>query len=211
MRTKNLLMRKPEGGFCGLAAVLLSFGLAFALFTAGGMVLAGCDSPAGVGNGNDEAVSGEASASGHESAGVDNAHGLLSGAEASDSETVTYHFKFTVSNGGLGLIYTRGIVSDAADSILVKAKSSFSTDYVITIKAPKDTPYFIIRWSGTELIAPGTYLKAKIYNPCDTNIFNCFIDYNGEGKASTRGLSEVSCSSTSGADFEDSWKKASSN
>jgi len=49
MRTNNLLMRKPKGGFPGVAAVLLSFSIALAGIAAGGIVLAGCGSPVSTG------------------------------------------------------------------------------------------------------------------------------------------------------------------
>jgi len=54
-KTQNLSDGKLKGSFPGLAAVMLSFGLAFAAFAAGGMVLAGCDNMAGSGS-SDESL-----------------------------------------------------------------------------------------------------------------------------------------------------------
>jgi len=223
----NLLNGKPEGGFSGLAAVMLSFSMAFAVFAAGGIVLAGCDSPAGVANGYDGAVVfTEASAPGPESAGADSDYGLLSGSEAPELEIVNYEVTIKVANGGhYGLVENKCIVSNHASTILVKQKRLASGDHKIKIKAPKKTPYFIIRWRGKEAFGFPTYLKGIIYNEGNINKLSCYIDYNGEGKLATEGMSNVSYGTggygsgdNSGIgfggfwkDFDDAWEKASSN
>jgi len=144
MRTNNLLKGKPESGFPGLAAVLLSFGLALA--AAGGMVLAGCDSPAGVGNGNDEAVSGEASGIVLNSAG-----------EGTTKKPIAVHF---VPHG---ISNSNGIVSTQDDSYLVYDGSPTPADFTIAIKVPADDEYLNIRWKGfSAFFSTDIYLKAKM-------------------------------------------------
>jgi len=171
-----------------------------AVFAATGMMLAGCDSPAGSGNGGEVVFTKEAAP---ESAGAANAHGSLAG--------TTYHIAIKVANGGRGLKENSVVVSDATDSILVKNRHQYSIDHTINISAPRDTPYLIIRWCGTEVwTLTRSYLKAKLYNPGDTNMLKCYIDYNGDMNVYTEGLSEVSYHpwQKPANDFENAWNKA---
>jgi len=193
MRIKNLIMRKPEGGFRGLTAVLPSFCLALALFAAGVMVPAGCDNPAGVGNGY-EAASGP---------GPEDAGGTIA---VSSVPAGAVNVKFKVLNGGWGLRSSEGMVGaggDAHDAYLVRDYELFARDYDITIPAqlddttitlwPSHEEYVSIHWKGVDISGVPTYLHALMkIDPGNTGRkYTVVIDYNGVGKVATKNLVNV--------------------
>jgi len=179
----HLLNGKPEGGFSGLAAVMLSFSMALAAFAAGGIVLAGCDSPAGVATGYNEAVFAETSAPAPESGG---------GAIAGSTVTKKIKVKFNVKNGGWGLIKSQGIVSKQDDSYLVSGSAGCADDFVIEITVPASENYLNIRWKGTDTGWKCTYLKAKMeLAGGQVRDYTIVLDYNGRGKVATKKLSDV--------------------
>jgi len=167
VRTKNLLKGKPEGGFPGLAAVLLSFGLAFAVIAASVMVAAGCDSLAG--EGGNEAVVAEESV---------NAGGATAFSAAAFR---TIKIKFEVLNGGWGLSRSEGIVGTQDNSYLVHGDGICANDYTITLPVPASDEYLNIYWMGYEPFATQethTWVRAKTKAESGT----ITIDYNEEGR-----------------------------
>jgi len=161
MRTKNLLNGKPEGGFrrwrrgtfaplalgAWLAAVLPSFGLAFAVFAAAGMAAAGCDNLTGVDNRYDEAASAEAAAEAGGS--VTGGAGGITAFSAAAFKTI--NVKFEVLNGGLGLIKSCGIVSNQDDRYLVYDGAICANDFTVTIMVPASDEYLNVRWRGNDI------------------------------------------------------------
>jgi len=143
------------------------------VFAAAGMVLAGCESPAGVGNGYDDVVSTEASASVLNSAG--------------DGAAKKIKVKFNVKNGGSSLMRSDGIVSTQDDSYLVCDWDAFANDFDITITVPASDEYLNIRWKGLDFWGNGTYVKAKMKPESGT----ITLDYNGKGKVATKNLYDV--------------------
>jgi len=153
----------------------------FAVFAAAGMVPAGCDSPAGVGNGYDETASAEES-------------GSAGGTTAlSASGTKTIKVKFEVLNGGGGLFRNGGSVSTQDDSCLVKDGKAFSRDFTIKITVPASDEYLNVRWQGDDCWQPDTYVKAKMKAKSGT----ITLDYNGPGKVATKNLYDVSITTES--------------
>jgi len=189
-KTKNLLKWKPEGGFRGLAAVLPSFGMAFAVIAAAGMIEAGCDNLAGAGNGYDEAAPQEASGFAPESAGERE--------PAADYtlaiRTITVRFK--VKNGGWGLLWSTGIVSTQNDSYsLIHRRENCADDFDIYIVVPAKEKYLNIRWKAFGVWSKITYLKAKMALAGDeARNYTIVLDYNGQGKVATKNLYDVSVS-----------------
>jgi len=145
-----------------------------AVFAAAGMAAAGCDSPAGIGDGYDEVVSGEASAPALNSAG--------------DGASKTIKVKFEVKNGGGGLVDNAGIVSTQDDSYLVYNEGSFSRDYTINITVPASDEYLNIRWLGNDFWYGAYCVRAKM-KPESGAIT---LDYNGPvSEVTTKNLYDV--------------------
>jgi len=138
MRTKNLLIRKPECGFLRLTAVLLSFGLAFA----------GCDT--GMAGPDISAMNADA----------DNS--AVAGLNAVSSDTKKIGVKFLICNNGIALKGSAGIVSTADDTYLASGKEAFADDYYITIPVPRADSYVNIRWQGTDSLSRKFWLKGKM-------------------------------------------------
>jgi len=145
----------------------------FAVIAAAGMVPAGCESPAGVGNGKDEAVSAEAPAP------VLNSAGAQASAADYASGIKTIKVKFNVKNGGAGGLWkSEGIVSGQDDIIcFVYNHGVCANDYTITIPVLKDDEYLNIRWRGLAGVRE-TFVRAKM-KP-DRGVI--VLDYNGHGK-----------------------------
>jgi len=139
---------------------------AFAVFAAAGMVLAGCESLAGVGSG-DEAVFAEASALAPDSAGAP----LVAGAAG----TKTIKVKFEVKNGGWGLSKSEGMLKTLDKSSVVYACNAFANDYTITITVPASDEYVWVHWKGTVFYLQPVYVKAKMKAVSGT----ITLDYNG--------------------------------
>jgi len=164
-RTKNLRMRKPEDGFSCLAAVLLSFSIAFAA----------CNSP--VDSQTDNADSPDLTAAPVKKPAPGAAQALSSGKKIA--------VKFEVQNGGWGLWSTDGIVSTEDDSYLVRNhEHAGAGDYTLTLKrVHAGDKYLNIRWRGSHW---GDYyhLKAKLALPDDpawtdgTRKYTIVIDFN---------------------------------
>jgi len=196
LRTKNLFMRKPESGFRGLAAVLPSFGLAFAVFAAAGMMAAGCDSLTG---GGGETAFAEAAAP--ESAGGP-AFAAADGIKA-------IKVKFDVKNGGWGLIKSYGVVSTQDDSHLNWGFGELANDFEVRIAVPAGEKYLNIRWEATDFFWKVTYLKARLQLGDGSGSYTVVLDYNGRGKVAVKNLSDVSLNTKDADnDFDNAYRRA---
>jgi len=176
MRTKNLLMRKPKGGFCGLAAVLLSFSWAFAVFAAGGMVLAGCDNLAGAGTGDESAFAADVESA--EAAAPED--GSAGGPSFDASGRKTIKVKFNVKNGGWGLRQSEGMISTWDDYNIVYNWGSYANDYTIWITVPEAEEWLNVRWRADDLFR-GLTRADRFYVFAQIRPVSCTItlDYNG--------------------------------
>jgi len=195
MRTKNLSGRELKNGFCGLAAVLMSFGLTLAIFTAAGMVLAGCDSLAGTDSSD---VSPESPGIVLNSAGGPSA--------AADSCARKIKIKFDVRNGGWGLIGSDGIVSTQDDSRLVRDGGYFAGDYRINITIPASDRYLNIRWCGNDSVHGATYVKAKL--DLNAAVDAIVFDYCGYANVNAGNLYDVQVYGNSSIDAYLDWLNA---
>jgi len=180
MRTQNLFNGKPEGGFYGLAAVLLSFGLAFAVFAAGGMVLAGCDNLAGAGTGDESAFGAEVDSAEVESAEAEAAapeDGSAGGPSLAASGAKTIKIKFNVKNGGSGLWNTEGMIATWDNSKIVYNKAICANDYTITITVPEADDWVNVYWKvwAADFFEHRFYLVALAEAKSGTIV----LDYNG--------------------------------
>jgi len=175
--------------------------LVIAVFAAGGMILSGCDSPAGAGSG-DEAVSEDICAP-----VTGSASGTTAGSAAG---TKKIKVKFEVGNGGLGLYKSAGIVSTQDDSYLVYDSNIFSWDFTITITVPANDEYLNIRWKGFEGLRLHTFVKAKMKAESGT----ITLKYNGYKKVVTNNLYDVRIDGWDGhrpveaIPLANDWKKA---
>jgi len=143
---------------------------AFAVIAAAGMIPAGCESPAGAGNGYDGAASAEVSAPVSVSAGGTTA--------ISASGTKTIRVKFEVLNGGLGIDWSEGIAGTQDNSRLIYGRGWMSRDYTITIIAPAYDEYLNIYWSCAPMTGISHnyyYCKAKTKAESGT----ITLDHNG--------------------------------
>jgi len=164
----------------------------FAVIAATGMVLTGCESPAGVGNGYNEAVFAEEAWS-------------AGGPAFSAADGIkTISVKFKVLNGGIkGLASSGGIVSTQDDSHLVYGWAIFANDYTVTIAVPASDEYLNIRWKGFgAYFSDDTCLSAKMKAESGT----ITLDYNGVGKVATKNLYDVLVTADS-KDWDDAIKR----
>jgi len=166
---------------------------ALAVIAAAVMTAAGCDSPAGSGNGN-EAVFAEADAG-----------GTIAGSAAA---TKKIKVKFEVLQGGGGICKNAGIVSTQDDSYLVYNQKPASRDFTITITVPASDEYLNVRWWGDDFWLPNTCIKAKMKPESGT----ITLDYNGFSggypKVATKNLYDVSVT-TDQKDWKNALKRAS--
>jgi len=189
-RTKNLCMREPEGGSRGLAAVLLSFGLALAVFTAAG-TLAGC-SLAGV---EGDASGADASGSAPLFSGGETTIGRIRGGGNSDrNKEITV--RFVVTGGGWGLNWSKGIVSPADDSSFAAGGGTQADDFYITIKVPAADTCVNVRWYCEDSLYRKFWVKGTIPVK-DAGTYAIAIDLNEDTKTdswdiNTKNLEEVS-------------------
>jgi len=186
---KILSEREPEGGFRGLTAAMLSFGLALAVFAISGMVPAGCDNFAGV-------------CASAETTGVvpDSAAGTTGSGTAA---TKIIKVKFEVLNGGSGVCKHAGVISTQDDSYLVKNSNIVTRDFTITITVPASDEYLNVRWWGDDFWLPDTYVKAKTKAESGT----ITVDYNGINKVATKNLYDVK-TTTDSSDWNSAYKRA---
>jgi len=180
---KILSEGKPECGFRSPAAVLPAFGFALAVFAASVMAPAGCESPAGVGNGG-EAVFAEEGAPVAGNAGGP--------AALSAAGTKTIKVRFEVLNGGWGVIKSYGVVSTRDDSHLNWGFGELAEDFDIEITVPASETYLNVRWKATDFFWKETYLKSGIQLEDGKGTYPVVLDYNGRGKVATKNLLDVS-------------------
>jgi len=139
---------------------------ALAVFAAAGMAAAGCESPDGVGNGYDEAVSAEAS-------------GIVPGGGApllaAAAGTKTIKVKFEVKNGGNGLTKSEGMLISWDESKAAYNSAKFASDYTVTITVPAGDKYLLVCWKATEGFVDKFYLFAKMKAESCT----ITLDFNG--------------------------------
>jgi len=148
----------------------------FAVFAAAGMILAGCDSPAGSGNG-DEGASGVTSAPVHSAGGA---------AERDAAAVKKIQVRFKVN---AGLCKNGGIVSTQDDSYLVYYPELIgSSHFTIPVNVPASDEYLNIRWRCADwLKKDDTFVKAKMKAEGGTVTLN----YKGAGKVDAKNLYDV--------------------
>jgi len=219
-RTRNLLNGKLNG-FPGLAAVMLSFGMALAVVAAGGTVLAGCDNLAGA-DGGDAVVSADGEPYGLAApAGADpDSLPVFTIASGDPVQGPLFDVKFEILNGGWGLYSSRGIVSTEDDQYIVRRKALAANDFTITIeKSHEGDEYANIRWAGQYMgswygfTAKMTLLQTKGVSASPYIKYTIKIDFNhdcfGTGwSIKTKGLYDVQTFNKKNPEDDPDWKDA---